>query len=145
MTAPVPDTSVYVVLTALHRAYSFSSSRQRSKPQRVTVGLRLNPYVTVKAILKDVMPASSNSSLTLNSLLMNDMSGPPGKMYPKEVLNAFTTGGSSARLDVSGELSDGEKKNFEMLTRKLVEGAVVSRVVILNMPSCESDFQRNSS
>ncbi|KAH8116800.1 hypothetical protein DFH11DRAFT_1132613 [Phellopilus nigrolimitatus] len=107
-------------LTALSKAFATVTTEPPRPTQIKTVmPLRLDPASTIPMVFKDVSPSTYGSSQKLTTLLMGELDGPPGKLFPEAVLEHVTLGGSSARLGVDVSASDEQRLWFSKLMEEL--------------------------
>lgn len=92
-----------------------------AEPVKSLIKLRLDPSTAISTAFKDVHPASWNWNENLVSLLPGEHDGLPAKLYPQDVIDHLSTGGSSSRLVVDESSGDEQKELLTNLIGRLEE------------------------
>ena len=92
-------------------------------PTKLAIQLRLDPISSVPVNLKDVVESEVGPKMAV--LLANDVGGPPGKIFPLNVLQHVRAGGPAARVVPDEDCSDEQLSWFSKLVDELEKGNLV--------------------
>lgn len=101
-----------------------------SKLSEPAVDIPLGPAVRLPVILKEIHAPTDSTRKSLNDIIAQNASGPPGKFYKNqnmiELVNSFSCEGSCSQVVLKPDADAVEKQNFKHFYSQLKDGSLVS-------------------